>query len=325
MLFSPLEIRGVLLPNRIVMPPMVTGMGVTTEHARAHYVRRGRGGAGLVIVEPVDAARFNDLAFFRAVSALAGAIGETGAAVGIQIALRARARSGEKLAPSPEADAREAQPGDLAYLADLLAHACLAASKAGFEVIQVQGGGGFFLHRFFSPAHNRRRDAYGGDLAGRSRLAVELAAAARSALPDSRALAWRLTPVEEGAYGLEDSLYLARRLAEAGVDLIDLYPARSNDSSPPGELARAFKEALPVPVVAAGGMQDPAAARAALERSWCDLVAVGRGLLADPDWPRKVREGREAEIIPCLTCGIGCTGRVAGGRPLRCVRWGDLA
>jgi len=322
MLFSPIEIRDVLVPNRVVMPPMVTGLGVESDRALTHYVRHGRGGAGAVVVEAVDAARFADLKFFRRISDLAGAIGETGAVPGIQVTLSPRSRSGERIAPSPEQGAREATASDLAYLIDLFAHAVLAARRAGFEMVQVQGGGGFLVNRFFSPAHNRRSDEWGGGFEGRSRFALKLAAAARKALGEGGALAWRMTPVEVDAYDLADSVELSRLLAASGVDLIDLYPARRSADAPPAELAAPFKEALAVPVAAAGGLGDPSAARAAVDGGCCDLVDVGRALLADPDWPAKVREGRESEIIPCLTCNVGCTDRLAAGKSIECVQWG---
>jgi 2,4-dienoyl-CoA reductase-like NADH-dependent reductase (Old Yellow Enzyme family) len=128
-------------------------------------------------------------------------------------------------------------------------------------------------------------------------------------------LFYRHTPVGAG-YGIEDSLVLARALARAGVDVLDLSPS---SHAAPGDRAAPFTS-LGVPVIAVNQLDHVERALEVLREGRASLVAVGRGLIADPDWPRKVREGRLGEIVRCVYCD-GCHEDLRAGIPIGCSQW----
>jgi 2,4-dienoyl-CoA reductase (NADPH2) len=189
---------------------------------------------------------------------------------------------------------------------------------AGFDGIEPHGAHGFLLNRFFSPAHNPRTDAYGGSLENRMRLALEIVRAVREAAGEDLLLLYRHTPVTEGSYGLDDSLVLARRLVDAGVDILDISPCGET----PGELAKPFR-AFGVPVIAVGNLDIPDRAAEVLRGERADLIAVGRALIADPDWPLKARAGRWEAITRCVRCNEKCFGNLRRNEPIACTRWNN--
>jgi 2,4-dienoyl-CoA reductase-like NADH-dependent reductase (Old Yellow Enzyme family) len=104
----------------------------------------------------------------------------------------------------------------------------------------------------------------------------------------------------------------------AGLDVLDISPAKDKVA---GDLAAPFKAELQVPVIAAAGMDDPDVAADAIRCGRCDLIAVGRQLIADARWPAKVEQGKLADIVPCTKCSKGCFGNLGAGRPVECVLW----
>jgi 2,4-dienoyl-CoA reductase-like NADH-dependent reductase (Old Yellow Enzyme family) len=184
--------------------------------------------------------------------------------------------------------------------------------------IEPHGAHGFLLNQFFSPEKNRRADGYGGSLDNRMRLATEIVQAVRPICGDEMLLLYRHTPVGTG-YGVEESLDLARALVEAGVDILDLSPS---SHQAPGDLAAPFM-GLSVPVITVNNLDVPEAALEALNEKRADLIAVGRGLIADPDWPIKVREGRFEEIVECIKCDH-CFTDLRAGVPVGCTQWPQM-
>ncbi len=172
-LFAPLPVRHLTLRNRIVMPPMETNHGLATEAARAWYSRRAAGGVGLVIVEATNVYKFGASLTADSLAPLVEAIHAGGAAAAIQLFPGVR---GQPIAPADLA------VEDIRRLVEQYAAASRICVAAGFDGIEPHGAHGFLLNRFFSPTHNRRTDAYGGSLAGRMRLALDIVAAVRPAL-----------------------------------------------------------------------------------------------------------------------------------------------
>lgn len=166
------------------------------------------------------------------------------------------------------------------------------AVEAGFDTIELHGAHGYLIHQFHSPGINNRTDEYGQDL---SHFGVEIIEAVRSVIPAEMPLILRISAVEymDGGYGLEHSLEIAKKYKAAGVDV---FHVSSGGEAPPGQVkpgnhpgyqvpfARAFKQALDVPVIAVGKLDDPFVAEATLANEDADLVAVGRGMLNDPYW-----------------------------------------
>ena len=147
-------------------------------------------------------------------------------------------------------------------------------------------------------------------------MALRIVETVRPVCGDEMILLYRHTPVGMG-YGVEESLILAKELVRAGVDILDISPASFER---PGDRAAPFKK-LGVPVIAVNELDEVDRALEVLNEARADLVAIGRGLIADPEWAIKVREGRLDEIVKCLRCDEGCFANLRAGVPVACVQW----
>jgi len=198
--------------------------------------------------------------------------------------------------------------------------------KAGFNMILLHAGHGWLLQQFFSPAHNRRTDEYGGSLENRARLILEVLEAIRGAVGRGFPIEIRISAEEysEGGYTLKDAIELAK-LVEDKVDLIQVSTGSHEGSFdkthqpmfvPRGGLvhyAAEVKKHVKKPVAAIGALNDPRMMEEIIASGKADAVVLGRALLADPFLPKKAMTGREDEIIPCLRC-FTCMGeRMATG------------
>jgi 2,4-dienoyl-CoA reductase-like NADH-dependent reductase (Old Yellow Enzyme family) len=166
------------------------------------------------------------------------------------------------------------------------------ADRAGFDVVEIHGAHGYLVNQFLSPLSNRRTDDYGGSTENRMRFALEVAAAVRETWPEHKPLFMRLS-VTDGSpdgWGIEDSVTLARRLMEIGVDAIDCssggFDGHAIKAAPLYQvpLARAVR-AAGLPTVAVGLVQTPEEAESILADGSADMVALARGALDDPNWP----------------------------------------
>ncbi len=315
LLFSPLPVGQTQLKNRVVMPPMKTNMDLAGPQALAYYRVRAEGGAGLVIVEATPLDQFEDGSLDAGLPALASAVHAAGAAAVVQLFHPGRIGD-ERIAPSATDDARAASTEEVVAIPPRFAEAAAKCQQAGFDGVEVHGAHDFFLNRFFSPAHNERKDEYGGSLENRMRLGLECVRAVRRACGADFLVLYRHTAVAD--YPLTDSLALAEELERAGVDIIDISPSTGRGSSDHADLAAAVKSRVSCPVIAVGGMEDPEAAEAVLVKGKADLIAIGRALIADPDLPRKIRDNRRDEIIECVKCNEKCFGNLQAGVPIGC-------
>jgi 2,4-dienoyl-CoA reductase-like NADH-dependent reductase (Old Yellow Enzyme family) len=315
LLLSPLHVGKTHLRNRIVLPPMKTNMDLAGPQALAYYRVRAEGGAGLVIVEATPLDQFEDGSLDAGLPGLASAIHEAGASAVVQLFHPDRI-GGKRVAPSTIDDTRAATTEEVAAIPGRFASAALACRQAGFDGAEVHGAHDYFLNRFFSPAHNQRRDEYGGSLEKRMRLGLECARAVRRACGADFLVLYRHTAVAD--YPLDDSLVFAEELGRAGVDIIDISPSTSQEGSKHADLAAAVKSSVSCPVIAVGEMEDPEAAEAVLAEGKADLIAIGRALIADPDLPRKIMDGRREEIIECIKCDEKCVGALETGVPIGC-------
>ncbi len=318
-MFQPIRLSGVPLRNRVVMPPMLTNMGVVGKQSVCWYRERARGGVGLVIVEGTGLARFGDPAFVKGLETLVSAVKGEGAAIAIQLFLPPQV-NGEPVAVTAGEKERQPTEAEIRRFVAEFAHVGRICRDVGFDGVEPHGAHGFFLNQFFSTKTNRRTDAYGGSLQGRMRLGLEIVRAVRDAVGEEFLILYRHTPAEEasGGYLLEDSLTFAAELVSAGVNVMDISPSTSK-SGAHCDWAAAIRAVVDVPVLAVGGMQDADAADRALRDGKCDLVAVGRQLIADAHWTAKVRDGREDEVIHCQKCNEGCYGALRRKETVHCV------
>ncbi|HSF04549.1 MAG TPA: FAD-dependent oxidoreductase [Methylomirabilota bacterium] len=358
-LFTPIALRGVGVPNRIVMPSMTTRLatpeGAVTPQLIQYYLARAEGGAGLVTVEmcspePAGRHRAGELGILDdrslpGLQQLTSRLKMAGARSAVQIGhagghTRQDVTGVPPVAPSAlphevqEVDTRTIIPVELtpARIRDVVrafAEATERAKRAGFDVVEIHGAHGYLIAQFLSPLDNHRGDEYGGSLRNRARFALEVLQACRRQVGEFP-LIFRFSADEYAPGGLtpDEACEIAPWLVEAGADALHVsggcYRSRPSGALmiPPMRypeatflhLARAIKGRVAVPVIAVGRLHDSSLAERVVAEGQADMVALGRQLIADPEWPRKVREGRLDEIRPCIACNTCVDGMREGAR-----------
>jgi 2,4-dienoyl-CoA reductase-like NADH-dependent reductase (Old Yellow Enzyme family) len=295
---------------------LATTKGEVTETLITHYERRAEG-VGLVIVEHSYVAKggklslrqlgIYDNALITGLADLAGSIHAKGTPACIQINHAGRRATssicgGQPVGPSAilagDADevSRELEKREIQGLARLFGEAARRARKAGFDAVEVHGAHGFLLNQFTSPLSNTRADEYGGSFENRVRFPLEVVRGVRNALGPDFPLLYRLGAYDgpERGVTIGDSQTFAQKLVQAGVNIIDvsggLVTSRSESMPTQGyflPLAEKVKEAVEVPVIGVGGINDPSFADEVIRQGKVDLVAVGRAILEDPAWALK--------------------------------------
>ncbi|MDD5095254.1 MAG: FAD-dependent oxidoreductase [Dehalococcoidia bacterium] len=204
------------------------------------------------------------------------------------------------------------------------------AVMAGFDAVEVHAHTGYLVDQFMTSLWNKRTDEYGGDLKGRMRFAVELVQSARKQIGPDVPISFRYSLVHfiPGGREIEESMEIAKHLEAAGVDLLSVdvgtygaldygLPSIYRGDAPWVDLAAAIKKVVSIPVMLAGNMS-PEASEAALEAGKIDFIGSARGLIADPDWPNKVRRGHLEDVRPCIRCNEMCIGNVFRLKPMSC-------
>ena len=186
---------------------------------------------------------------------------------------------------------------DIRTVLEALREAIRRSLDAGFDICEIHGAHGYLIHQFLSPVSNQRNDAYGGDLEGRMRFALEVAETARDAWPDDKPLFYRVSSVdgEGGQWSLDDTVALSRALKDRGIDLIDCSSGGITGDSEmplvprvPGYqvgFAERVKREVDIMTIAVGNITDAHQAEAILQEGKADLVALARELLWHSDWP----------------------------------------
>lgn len=330
-LFDPLPLRGVMLRNRIAVSPMCQYSapdGRANDWHVVHYGSRAVGGAGLVIVEatavtPAGRISPQDLGLWsdEQVEPLAQVmrfIDAQGSVAGIQLAHAGRKASnlrpwdGQGTAPlsaggwddivAPSAvpfdegslTPRALSAGDVAEVVAAFAAAAQRARAAGFRVVEVHAAHGYLLHEFLSPLSNQRTDRYGGSFENRTRIVCEVVDAIRGVWPDELPLFVRVSATDwiDGAWDLSQTVELARRLKDRGVDLIDCSSGGNAAGVKiplvPGyqvPFAEQVRREAGIATGAVGLITDAVQADAIVRTGQADLVLLARELLRDPHWP----------------------------------------
>jgi dimethylglycine catabolism A len=360
-LLTPAHIGSVLIPNRIVMPPMTTRTadeeGFVTDDTMAYYLARARGGVGLITVEmaaPEKVGRHRrrevgiyDDRFLPGLARLVDALHRAGSKVSIQIGhggghTRKDICGETPIAPSAiehpvyETTFETIVPEEMSKARidqTIAAHAGAAvrALKAGFDCVEVHAAHGYLISQFHAPFENRRTDAYGGSLENRARFGLEVLRAVKAAVHGMPVI-YRLSVEDffDGGLPFGEGRQIAIWAAEAGADALHVtaghyrsLPSAQIVLPPMGfpdatflHFAATVKKCVRVPVIAVGRLGDPATATAAVATGATDFIALGRTLIADPQWVEKL--ARAEPIRRCLACNT-CINEMRGGARIGCV------
>ena len=356
-ILQPIEVGGQTFKNRIMFPPLTTGYeknGMISEQDMGFYTRLAKGGVGYIVmgdVAPINSfsptPKLFDDSQIPAFKALADSVHTYGTKLGVQL-----------FHPEYDVDAinslfmqkkfdemRQRLHHDMMFFTDEVSEemlmaiidkmcACaVRAQKAGVDVIQIHGDR--LNGCLCSTRMNHRTDKFGGSLENRVRFARMLTRAIRKAVPDM-IIDYKLSIVtpQRGKGGIDeaDAVQFAQWLVEDGVDMFHVAQANHTgnmaDTIPPMgvqpygffvRIAGDIKKAVNVPVSAVGRIVDAEMAERVIESGMADMVAVGRPLLADPDWGTKIAAGKACDIRRCISCNKGCTDAIQNRQFLSCV------
>ena len=356
-ILQPIEVSGQVFKNRIMFPPLTTGYernGMISEQDMGFYTRLAKGGVGYIVlgdVAPINSfsptPKLFDDSQIPAFKALADSVHAYGTKLGVQIfhpeydvdainSLFAQKKFDEmrqRLHHDMMFFTDEASEEMLLSIIDKMCACAVRAQKAGVDVIQIHGDR--LNGCLCSTRMNHRTDKFGGSLENRCRFARMLTRAIRKAVPDM-VIDYKLSIVtpQRGKGGIDqaDAVQFAQWLAEDGVDMFHVAQANHTgnmaDTIPPMgvqpygffvQIAGDIKKAVNVPVSAVGRILDADMAERVIESGMADMVAMGRPLLADPDWGVKIAAGKSCDIRRCISCNKGCTDAIQNRQFLSCV------
>ena len=356
-ILQPIEVGGQTFKNRIMFPPLTTGYeknGMISEQDMGFYTRLAKGGVGYIVlgdVAPINSfsptPKLFDDSQIPAFKALADSVHAYGTKLGVQIfhpeydvdainSLFAQKKFDEmrqRLHHDMMFFTDEASEEMLMAIIDKMCACAVRAQKAGVDVIQIHGDR--LNGCLCSTRMNHRTDKFGGSLENRVRFARMLTRAIRKAVPDM-VIDYKLSIVtpQRGKGGIDeaDAVQFAQWLVEDGVDMFHVAQANHTgnmaDTIPPMgvqpygffvKIAGDIKKAVNVPVSAVGRIVDADMAARVIESGMADMVAMGRPLLADPDWGTKIAAGKACDIRRCISCNKGCTDAIQNRQFLSCV------
>lgn len=358
-LFQPVNIGKMELKNRLVVPPMGSGFsapdGTVTDRLIEYHEARARGGFGLIIVEvtaidplgkgsPIQLGIWDDK-FMPGLRRLVDRIHAAGAKIAIQLHHAGRetfsfSLGGQQaVAPSPFPDPiirevpRELTVEEIKSLVEAYAQGARRAKESGFDAVELHGAHGYLIAQFMSAYANKRTDEYGGDLEGFLRFPLDIVHRARELVGPDYPILFRISGDEAVPEGrtIDESVVVAKRLVEAGVDAlhvsVGVYASSYLTSAPPAmepgfnaAAAATIKQAVSVPVIVVGRVVTPAVAEDIISSGKADLVAIGRASLADPEFAVKAAEGRDEDIVKCLSCNEGCIDALMSKPPITCTQ-----
>ena len=356
-ILQPIEVGGQTFKNRIMFPPLTTGYeknGMISEQDMGFYTRLAKGGVGYIVmgdVAPINSfsptPKLFDDSQIPAFKALADSVHAYGTKLGVQIfhpeydvdainSLFMQKKFDEmrqRLHHDMMFFTDEASEEMLMAIIDKMCACAVRAQKAGVDVIQIHGDR--LNGCLCSTRMNHRTDKFGGSLENRVRFARMLTRAIRKAVPDM-VIDYKLSIVtpQRGKGGIDeaDAVQFAQWLVEDGVDMFHVAQANHTgnmaDTIPPMgvqpygffvKIAGDIKKAVNVPVSAVGRIVDADMAARVIESGMADIVAMGRPLLADPDWGTKIAAGKACDIRRCISCNKGCTDAIQNRQFLSCV------
>lgn len=337
-LFEPMNIGNLTIPNRFVMPAMNSHYAdkdhCFTDQAFNYYGERALGGFGLLITEflcvseeglsyPMQAGIYDDR-FIPALSRLTERVHENGGRIFAQLQHAGRMQgkgstdlpavgAGNIPDPANVIPVHELTEEEIQTVEEKFVQAAVRAQKAGFDGVEVHGAHGYLLAQFLSRGVNKRVDGYGGSISNRARIVCEIVRKIKEVCGEDFPVSVRTSGDEgyEGGNRIEDAIAQSLLFEQAGADAIHIshgiaihsYYSESGFNT---HNVQRVKEAVSIPVIGVGRMNDPALILGAVKTGAMDFVALGRESVCDPHLPEKIREGRFDEILTCTGCMQRC-------------------
>lgn len=356
-IFNPLTIKNMTIKNRIVMTPMGTNYaeqnGEMSFLHMDYYEQRAKGGTGLIIVEnaSVDSPqgsngtsqlRIDHDSYIPRLFKLCETVHSHGTCIAVQINHAGASALSSRINMQPVSASnipskkggeipRLLEREEIIEIAKKYGQAARRAQIAGFDAVEIHAGHSYLISQFLSPTTNDRTDEFGGSKENRARFAKMVMDEVRNQVGPMFPIMLRISADElvEGGNTLEDTLELLEYFAEE-ADIIDVsagltgsihYQIDANylKDGWRSYMAKAVKEKFNKIVMTTGNIRDPKVAEEILQKGDADLIGMGRGLIAEPEWGNKVESGREDDLRKCISCNIGCAGnRIGINRPIRC-------
>lgn len=354
-LMNPIRIGRMELKNRIVLAPMGVTIGNMTASTVEYFVERAKGGAAMLFCNIKGSATFesadHSIYFCPETEPLFRQVVERCHAYGCKVGAQIMPGDGRIGGPSTKYKTPiSASASPWLHVPKLLCHpltveeihqieadyreSVKAAVRCGADCIEIHAYGGYLTDQFLTARWNTREDEYGGSVEKRARFLKELIDICKDEGGRDFPIIVKYTPDHymdgEGYRKIEEGIELTKLLVSYGVDALHIDagchenwynampPAGMQAMTPQSRSAKIIKSIVDIPVLTHGRFGDVKKAEAALNNDVCDIAVIGRGLLADPDLPNKVRDGRPDLIRPCISCNEGCIGRAFAGTPATC-------
>ncbi len=356
-MFSPIQIGPMTVKNRFVVPPMGNNFantdGTLSDQSVAYYENRAKGEFGLITIEasvvhdnakggPRKPCLYDDnsIESFRKVI---DACHKHGAKVSVQLQnagpdgkaewAKAPIVSASAIANKCGKDIPEAVSTERVYeLVEGYGQAARRAMEAGIDAVEIHMAHGYLVSSFISPRTNKRVDEFGGSFENRMRFPRLIVEKIKEVVGDKVAILARINASDEmpGGIDVHDAATVAAYLEECGVQCLHISRAvhlkdeymwapTQTHAGFSADLVTEIKKAVSIPVITVGRYTEPHFAELMVRQGRTDLVAFGRQSLADPETPKKAKEGRLEEVIPCIACLQGCVANMFKGKPLACL------
>ncbi|MBP1046725.1 NADH:flavin oxidoreductase [Enterococcus sp. BWM-S5] len=364
-IFEPLTIRRMTLKNRVIMPPMGTNFanmdGTFNKEHLSYYEQRAKGGTGLITLENVcfdypmgtngtSQLRIDNDQYIPGLWKFNEVMHAYGASTSVQINHAGASAyglrlNGQQAVSASDVPSKTGNPtprplteGEIYGIVDRYGEAASRAQRAGFDCVEIHAGHSYLLSQFLSPLYNKRTDQFGGSAENRARFTTLVIEAVRKAVGPFFPISLRFSADEllAGGNTLDDSIDILKYFAEE-VDILNVSSALNDnlqyqidkmnlEDGWRSYMAKAVKERYPEKViVTSGNIRGPKRAVEILENGEADLLAMGRGLIAEPNWVNKVENNQEHLLRKCISCNIGCADhRINKSRPIRCTVNPDL-
>ncbi|MFZ3114211.1 MAG: FAD-dependent oxidoreductase [Syntrophales bacterium] len=354
-LLNPFSLDNLTIENRMVMEPIVGSTanedGTVSNKLKQFYLARAIHKPGLIILEgsyphPSGKGYMKQLGIdndkcLPGLQDLVAAVHIYGVPIFVQLLHTGRyafpkALNDQPVAPSaispriPRDCPRALTESEIGGLVEAYKGAAIRAKRAGFDGIEINGGSGYLLGSFLSPYSNKRDDKYGGSLENRARFLLEVIDAIRKGVGPRYTISCRLNAEEviEGGSTADQLIQFGKLAIEHGINIMNpLIGWHESQESiitmdvPQDKWLPTFRRVRQVwriPLIVAYGQHTPAAARQLLEGGIGDFVGWARPMIADPVLPAKIRNGKEQDIRPCISCNTGCFGNVFQGLHVAC-------